>query len=93
MIDEKRKNEAKANFDRYLEEGLIKKEKSTIAKEMYLKNAELSLQVATELAKSSTKPHLWVIVTSYYAMFYMVNGALDVSFCPEKRLMYCSRRP
>ena len=58
MIDEKRKNEAKANFDRYLEEGLIKKEKSIIAKEMYLKNAELSLQVATELAKSSTKPQI-----------------------------------
>ena len=58
MIDEKRKNEAKANFDRYLEEGLIKKEKSIIAKEMYLKNAELSLQVATELSKSSTKPQI-----------------------------------
>lgn len=76
MIDEKRKKEAKSNFDRYLAEGLIKKESNDAAKEMYLKNAELSLQVADELSKSQLKPHLWVIVCSYYSMFYIANAVL-----------------
>lgn len=76
MIDEKRKKEAKSNFDRYLAEGLIKKERNDAAKEMYLKNSELSLQVADELSKSPLKPHLWVIVCSYYSMFYIANAVL-----------------
>ncbi len=63
MIDETRKKEAKGNFDQYLEDGLIKKEKNELAKEMYLKNAELSLQVANEMTKSPLKPYLWIIVT------------------------------
>jgi uncharacterized protein (UPF0332 family) len=76
MIDEKRKKEAKSNFDRYLADGLIKKEGNDAAKEMYLKNAELSLQVAGELSESPLKPHLWVIVCSYYSMFYIANAVL-----------------
>lgn len=76
MIDEKRKQEAKSNFDNYLIEGLIKKEKNPLAQETYLKNAELSLKVAEELSKSPLKPHLWIIVTSYYSMFYITNAVL-----------------
>jgi uncharacterized protein (UPF0332 family) len=76
MMAIKRKEEAKANFDRYLEDGLLKKEKNEISKEMYIKNAELSLQVAQELSKSGLKPHLWVIVCSYYSMFYIANAVL-----------------
>lgn len=76
MIDDRRKKEAKANFDRYLADSLIKKEKNRIAEEMYLKNADLSLQVAIDLSQSAVKPHLWVIVTSYYSMFYMANAVL-----------------
>ncbi len=76
MIDEKRKKEAKANFDRYLAEGLIKKENNPLSQEMYLKNAELSLKVALELSKSPLKPYLWVIVCSYYSMFYISNAVL-----------------
>lgn len=76
MINEERKNIAKKNFDRYLEEGLLKKENNDISKEMYLKNAEQSLLVAKELSISSLKPHLWVIVTSYYSMFYAANAVL-----------------
>ena len=76
MIDEKRKKEAKSNFDRYLAEGLLKRERNKVAEEMYTKNAELSLQVATELSKSTLKPHLWVIVCSYYSMFYIANSVL-----------------
>lgn len=76
MIDDKKKKEAKSNFDRYLADGLLKKKKNEIAKEMYLKNAELSLQVADELSKSPLKPHIWVVVSSYYAMFYAANAVL-----------------
>lgn len=73
MIDQNRKNIAKSNFDRYLLEKLITKERNDLAQEMYLKNAELSLKVATELSTSPLKPYLWVIITSYYSMFYAAN--------------------
>ncbi|MBI2107556.1 hypothetical protein HYT54_00345, partial [Candidatus Woesearchaeota archaeon] len=48
MIGAKQKKEAKQNFDKYLQDGLIKKEKNETARQMYLKNAELSLQFAEE---------------------------------------------
>lgn len=76
MIDEKRKKEAQANFRRYLEEGLIKKETNELAKSRYLENADLSLKTASELMQSPLKPYLWVIVTSYYSMFYIANAVL-----------------
>lgn len=89
MIDKKRKQEAKGNFDRYLAEGLIKKEKNEIAKKMYLKNSELSLQVATELFQSPLKPHLWVIVSSYYAMFYIANAVLlNLGYKTEHKIVH-----
>ena len=76
MIDEKRKKEAQSNFTRYLQEGLLKKETSELAKSKYLENADLSLKTAHELMQSALKPYLWVIVTSYYSMFYMANAVL-----------------
>ncbi len=76
MIDEKRKKEAQKNFKRYLDEGLLKKEKNELAKDKYLENAELSLNTANELMQSQSKPHLWVITISYYSMFYMANAVL-----------------
>lgn len=76
MIDDKRKKEAQANFRAYLDDGLIKKALNPIAEEMYLKNAELSLQVANELSNSPLRPYLWVIVTSYYSMFYAANAVI-----------------
>lgn len=76
MIDEKRKKEAQNNFKRYLEEGLIKKETNHLAIDKYLENADLSLQVAHDLMQSPLKPHLWVIVVSYYSMFYIANAVL-----------------
>jgi hypothetical protein len=45
MIDENKKKEAKQNFDQYLRDGLIKKEKNETARQMYIKNAELSLNL------------------------------------------------
>ncbi len=76
MIDDKRKKEAENNFSRYLEEGLLKKGANELAKSKYLENAELSLKTANELMQSQLKPYLWVIVTSYYSMFYMANAVL-----------------
>ncbi len=76
MIDEKRKKEAHQNFAQYLEDGLIKKEKNETAKLMYAKNADLSLNLAQECIKSELKPYIWIIVMSYYSMFYIANAAL-----------------
>lgn len=76
MIDEKRKREALNNFKRYLEEGLLKKEINELAKNKYLENTDLFLRTAAELMQSPLKPYLWIIVISYYSMFYMANAAL-----------------
>ncbi len=76
MIDEKRKKEAQSNFARYLADGLLKKEKNELAKEKYLENADLSLKLAHEIMQSQLKPYVWVIVTSYYSMFYIANAAI-----------------
>ncbi|HLD72072.1 MAG TPA: HEPN domain-containing protein [Candidatus Nanoarchaeia archaeon] len=76
MIDTNKRKEAKQNFDQYLQEGLLKKEKNEIAKQTYLKNAELSLAFAEESLNSSLKPYLWVVVISYYSMFYLANAVL-----------------
>jgi uncharacterized protein (UPF0332 family) len=77
MIDEKRKKEAKANFDRYLRENMLKKERNETALFTYIKNAELSLDVAEKLMKDlELKPYLWVVVCSYYSMFYTANAVL-----------------
>lgn len=74
MIDKKRVDEAKRNFERYLGEGLIKKERNESAFFTYLKNSDLSLRVAEKLIKDELKPWLWVIVCSYYSMFYAANA-------------------
>ncbi|MBS3121327.1 HEPN domain-containing protein [Candidatus Woesearchaeota archaeon] len=76
MIDAKRKKEAQQSFSQYLEQGLIKKEKNETAKSMYLKNADLSLRLAEQNINSQLKPYLWIVVMSYYSMFYMANAVL-----------------
>lgn len=43
---------------------------------MYIKNANLSLNLADECMKSSLKPYIWIIVISYYSMFYIANAVL-----------------
>ncbi len=76
MIDANQKKEAKQNFDRYLQDGLIKKEKNETARATYLKNTELSLNLAEECMNSALRPYLWVVVISYYSMFYIANAVL-----------------
>ncbi|MFT4343318.1 MAG: hypothetical protein ACMXYE_01065 [Candidatus Woesearchaeota archaeon] len=79
MLSEKRIREAETNVKRYLEEGLLKKEINETAKEMYLKNCDVSLQTAQKvfsLESETYKPYLWVIVSAYYSMFYIANAVL-----------------
>ena len=76
MIDEKRIREARTNFSQYLNEGFLKKEKNNIAQATYLKNSDLSLKVAEKLMNDDLKPHLWVVVCSYYSMFYIAKAVL-----------------
>ncbi|MBS3163723.1 hypothetical protein J4427_03500 [Candidatus Woesearchaeota archaeon] len=76
MLDEKRINEAENNVKSYLEEGLLSK---TNAKQevlaILLKNAKESLRVAEEIYQKGISD-LWVIVSSYYSMYYYANAVL-----------------
>lgn len=79
MLDEKRIKEAESNVRQYLEDGLLKKTKNETAKKMYLENSDLSLETAKRLLgleNANYKPYLWILVISYYAMFYIANAVL-----------------
>lgn len=91
MINEKSVKEAKNNVKVYLEEGLIRtKVKDKKIMEVYLQYAEISLQTAQTLFKISKgtelkevlglpdnyESFLWVIVSSYYSMYYAASSAL-----------------
>ncbi len=89
MIDKKRIDEAKNNFNRYLNEGLIKKEENKSAFITYLKNSELSLKVADKLIKDELKPYLWVVVCSYYSMFYIANAVfLNLEYRTKDKIVH-----
>jgi uncharacterized protein (UPF0332 family) len=73
MLDEKR---AKANVNNYLSEGLLKKEPfREIVFKTYIKNHDESLKLADDLFKTD-RSKLWIIVISYYSMFYIANAVL-----------------
>ncbi|MBS3092308.1 HEPN domain-containing protein [Candidatus Pacearchaeota archaeon] len=75
-MDEKRIKLAESNFNRYLRDGLLKKESfEEVVYQTYLKNAEESLNVANEALKNKTS-YLWVVVCSYYSMFYIASAYL-----------------
>ena len=79
MLSDERIKEAESNVKRYLAEGLLKKHKNETAKDMYVENSDLSLETAQKLLSLETltyKPYLWVIVSSYYAMYYIANAVL-----------------
>ncbi len=79
MLDEKRIKEAEANVRQYLQDGLLKKKTNETAKAMYLENADLSLETARKLLSLESKeymPYIWIIVTSYYSMYYVANAVL-----------------
>lgn len=76
MLSEKRIKEAQSNVKTYLAEGLLKKQQlqQNILK-ILLDNTNESLDTADFLLKNN-KSKLWVIVCSYYSMFYIANAVL-----------------
>ncbi len=79
MLDDKRIREAESNVRHYLQEGLLKKQTNETAKAMYLENADLSLETARKLLALESdvyRPYLWIIVASYYSMYYIANAVL-----------------
>lgn len=76
-MDDKRIKEAEKNFKNYLKDGLIKEVITfdNIVYSTYRKNAQESLKVANKLYKDKASS-LWVVVTSYYSMFYIACAYL-----------------
>jgi hypothetical protein len=76
MLDEKRIKEAQSNIKSYLVEGLMTKQ--LFDKKIFdvlSNNAHESLETANFLSKNNKSP-LWIIVCSYYSMFYIANAVL-----------------
>ena len=92
MIEKERLNEAKRNVKRYVDDGLLKLGDKDAPKFVgfFMGNAESSLRTASILQQMSDEnqlketlkvgqdfeSYLWVIVTSYYAMFYAATALL-----------------
>lgn len=76
MLDEGRVKEAEDNVKRYITDGLLKKRNldENILNTLR-KNSEESLMVADLVLKEDLSS-LWVIVSSYYSMYYIANAVL-----------------
>jgi len=73
-MDEKRLKIAEDSFRIYLRDNLIKKSDfRDIVYQTYFNNSLESLRVAEELFKNKTSS-LWVVVSSYYSMFYIASA-------------------
>jgi uncharacterized protein (UPF0332 family) len=76
MLDEKRIREAEDNVKSYLAEGLLRRTGFNANIFRILRgNAQESLEIAAFLDQNK-KSSLWIIVTSYYSMFYVANALL-----------------
>jgi len=76
VLSNERIREAEQSVKSYLSDGLIKKERlSSIVFDTYMRNHRESLLVAQKLFNEQLS-NLWVIVTSYYSMFYLANALL-----------------
>ena len=76
MLSEPRVKEAEKNVRNYLDDGLLKKQ--PFRKEIFAvlqRNAQESLDVADFISRNG-KSDLWVVVTSYYSMYYIANAVL-----------------
>jgi uncharacterized protein (UPF0332 family) len=92
MIDKERLNEAKRNVKLYMDDGLLKLGDNDAPRfvDFFMANAESSLRTASILQQISDEnalketlkvgmdfeSYLWVIVSSYYAMFYAATAIL-----------------
>ena len=76
MLDKNRIKEAEENVKSYLIEGLLKKTVlNKQVRDILLRNAKESLRVAEEIHQLNLSD-LWVIVCSYYSMYYYANAIL-----------------
>ena len=76
MLNSERVNVARRNVTTYLNERLLKKSDfNPLVFTTYVRNHRESLEVAKELYKLKISD-LWVIVSSYYSMFYIANAML-----------------
>ena len=92
MIDRERINEAKRNVKQYVDDELLKLNDKDAPRFVgfFMANAESSLRTASVLqqisdedslketlkVESNFESYLWVIVSSYYAMFYAATAIL-----------------
>ena len=92
MIDKERINEAKRNVKQYVDDGLLKLGDKDAPRfvDFFMANAESSLRTASILQEISDEnalkealkvgmdfeSYLWVIVSSYYAVFYAATAIL-----------------
>jgi uncharacterized protein (UPF0332 family) len=92
VIEKKRVEEAQRNAKQYIDEGLLKIKDKDAPRFVgfFMKNAESSLQTASMLQEisdqqglkatlkvsSDFESYLWVIVSSYYSMFYAATALL-----------------
>ena len=76
MLSEKRIKEAEINVKQYISEGLIKKEPfNSIVFNILVNNSNESIET-TSFLSNNKKSNLWIIVSSYYSMFYIANAVL-----------------
>jgi len=77
MLDDKRIKEAQNNIKEYMREDLFWKTKVYRKEilETYKKNYKESLNIAKKLLDENLST-LWVIVISYYSMYYIANAVL-----------------
>lgn len=74
MLNEKRIKEAENNVKIYLQDGLLRKKYDDISKNIFIKNYKESMRASKLMLDNEVS--LWVIVTSYYSMFYIANAVL-----------------
>jgi uncharacterized protein (UPF0332 family) len=93
MIEKERLEEAKRNVKTYIEDGLLKTGDKDAARfvDFFMASAESSLRTASILQEisddnslkdrlkvgSDFESYLWVIVSSYYSMFYAATAILS----------------
>ncbi len=76
MLNEQRIKEAKSNIKQYLADELLRKEPfKQIVFDTYMKNHQESLFLAEHLSTNKLS-HLWIVVISYYSMFYIANAVI-----------------
>ncbi|PKL69102.1 MAG: hypothetical protein CVV28_03020 [Methanobacteriales archaeon HGW-Methanobacteriales-1] len=76
MLDDNKIIQAEKNVKSYFKEGLLKnKTPDENIINILIKNSQESIKVADFLDKNDMSS-LWVIVCSYYAMYYMANAIL-----------------